>query len=95
MINIIFADQLSPIKTFSTIINQSLVNIHNEQILNDLFYKYGNLQEIFDKEKAISFNDFYKAIIKIPSYKFKILFRLKLSFSNIFLLYIITYFIFI
>lgn len=73
MINIIFADQLSPIKTFSTIINQSLVNIHNEQILNDLFYKYGNLQEIFDREKAISFNDFYKAIIKIPSYKFKIL----------------------
>lgn len=73
VINIIFADQQSPIKSSSSIINQSLINIHNEQILHSLFYRYGKIQEILDNEKVISFNDFYNGIIKIPHYKYKVL----------------------
>lgn len=71
-LNLIYSKEETPIDTDSTILNQSLINIKNNQNLNLLFYNPGGLKTILDNELCVNFDTFYNSLIKIPGYKFKI-----------------------
>ena len=72
-INNLFPRDVSLLKTDSNLISQSLSNIFAAKIYNLIMYFPGGLMRIFHKEKCINFETFFKAIIKIKDYKYKIM----------------------
>ena len=71
-LNLNFTEEETPIRTNSTILNQSLINIKTSQAINFLFYHPGQLKSILIQEKYVNFDTFYNELVKIPGYKFKI-----------------------
>ncbi len=72
-INNLFPRDVSLLQTNSNLISQSLSNIYATKIYNLIMYYPGGLMRIIHKEKCINFETFFKAIIKIKDYKYKIM----------------------
>ena len=72
-INNLFPRDVSLLKTNSNLISQSLSNIFASKIYNLIMYLPGGLMNIINKEKCINFETFFKSIIKIKDYKYKIM----------------------
>lgn len=79
-IHIIFADEIAPYETKSSVINRSLASIKSGQTYNMIMNYPGELGSIFSEEKYINFDNFYEAILKIPNYKF-VLFPFYVNFK--------------
>ena len=72
-INFMFCEENSLINTNSSILAQSLMNIKVKEKINKLMNEPGNLNIELEKEKYISFDIFYKSLIKIKNYKYEII----------------------
>ena len=73
-INQLFGEEVSTIKTNSSILSQSLTNIKVNNILYEILYGSGELYKKFVEEKNyITFDMFYESIKKIKNYKFRII----------------------
>ena len=72
-INFMFSEEYYLINTNSSILAQSLMNIKVKEKINKLMNEPGNLNIELEKEKYISFDIFYKSLIKIKNYKYEII----------------------
>ncbi len=69
-LNILFCEEICTIKTESTILAQSLIEIKIKEILNLILYEPANLKKIFLKDFYIDFQTLLNRISKINNYKF-------------------------
>ena len=69
-LNILFCEEICTIKTESTILAQSLIEIKIKEILNLILYEPANLKKIFLKDFYIDFQTLLNRISKIDNYKF-------------------------
>ena len=78
-INLIFADEKSPIIVESSIISQSLASLKANYTLDQILNYPGNLIDIIMKEKYVLFSEFMSSIKKINNYEFTILPKVNLA----------------
>ena len=57
----------------SSILSQSLMNIHVKEKINKLMNNPGNLGLILQNEKYVDFDTFFECLQKIPNYKYEII----------------------
>lgn len=69
-LNILFCEEICTVKTESTILAQSLIEIKIKEILNLILYEPANLKKIFLKDFYIDFQTLLNRISKINNYKF-------------------------
>ena len=73
-INLLFGEEINDINMNSSILSQSLINIKVNNILNELLYSPGDLNDKLIKEQNyINFDMLYESIKKMKNYKYRII----------------------
>ena len=72
-INFLFCEEINTVKTNSSLVSQSLMNLKLNNVMKELLYEPGGLYNIIHKEKCVNFSIFYNCIQKINNYKFRII----------------------
>ena len=73
MTNQLFYEESKEKFSKSSLIQQALANFKANKILSKLFYGKAGLEKILDKEKYISFEQFYERIIETENYMYDII----------------------
>lgn len=69
-LNYLFSDEETPIQMNSSVLHQSLASIRSQQAYKMIMKYPGELNKLFLEERYVSFEDFFRAVEKIPNYKF-------------------------
>ena len=73
-VNHLFVEEMNTLKTDSSILSQSLINLKVENILGELFHEESDInQKLKMNNNYIDYNTFYQCIIKINNYKYKLI----------------------
>jgi hypothetical protein len=73
VVNFLFCDEEAPLRSQSSIINQSLASIKSQQMFNMIMKYPGELYKVVRVEKYVDFDQFYEAISKIDNFKYSII----------------------